>query len=125
MRKTAFAWTATVFVLGALAIASSDAGADDVRSGDDGWRRTAQGWERSDGLSALGSAPAQSRFVFGEERRQAKPRWDVHPGLLVAAEVLLISGAFLAWPRPRRASPAGSNGEEDALGHPSRSDLAA
>jgi hypothetical protein len=106
MRKTAFAWNAIGFVLVNLAIATIASNAADVHSGDDGWRRTTQGWERADGLSALGSAPVQQRFVFSEGRRQAKTRWDIHPGLLVAVELFLVTGAFLAWPRPQGMAPA-------------------
>jgi len=106
MRKTAFAWNAIGFVLVTLAVATIDSHADEVHSADDGWRRTSQGWERAEGLSALGSPPVQRRFVFSEDRRQAKTRWDIHPGLLVAVEVLLVTGAFLAWPRPQRIVPA-------------------
>jgi len=125
MRNTAFAWTATGFVLVSLAVAMVDSRADEVQSGDDGWRRTTHGWERAEGMSALGVAPAQSRFVFGEELHPATPRWDMHPGLLVAAEVLLVTGAFLAWPRPQRTASARTKGKEIASSHPSRSELSA
>ena len=59
---------------------------------DDGWRHTAQGWERVD---------LYSPQVFAAPRPTAPAaRFDTHPAALALLQVVTIMGAMIAFPRP-------------------------
>jgi hypothetical protein len=78
--------------------------ADDAQ-GSDGWRRTAQGWERIGQLHAE-MYPRRTRddfFLLGKSLPAHQNRWDFHPLLLVTFEAMAIAGAWLCWAarRPR------------------------
>lgn len=83
---------------------------------DDGWRRTAGGWERVDGLNqpVYATSAKQSRTEAAGGLR-SPGRLDGHPAVLVAFQLMAISLAFLAFPRP---SPAGENVRRVTCGQP-------
>ena len=72
--------------------------ADDAR-GSDGWRRTAQGWERIGQLRAEVHNPrTRSDYFLRDEPVSARAaRWDFHPLLLVALQGFAIAAAWACW----------------------------
>ncbi len=69
-------------------------GDDNGPSDDDGWRRTAAGWERIE----LWAVPKKDDFRGPNRFYQVRPpdgqRWDIHPGLLAAGQLLAVACAF-------------------------------
>jgi hypothetical protein len=68
---------------------------DGTLAKDDGWRRTAQGWERAATLPA-------TEPVLSAARTPAN-RWDGHPAVLALLQILAVLGAMYAFPRPNAA----------------------
>ena len=98
MRTTAGICISLVALIAFAAIAVGVGQADDVRLADDGWRRTARGWEHTQAWTAPDDGVPSNRFAFGKNLREPRPRWDIHPGLLVVAQVLFVCAAFYVWP---------------------------
>src|SRR5262245_11484034 len=87
--------SASSFVVGlAAALVSASALAQQA---DDGWRRTAHGWERANVVSAHDAVQFDNRFVFRRPTDLARPRWDFHPGLLAAGQLAAALAAFCFW----------------------------
>lgn len=83
---------------------------------DDGWRRTAGGWERVDRLNHVRHATTSetSRMQRAGGLR-LMGRLDGHPAVLVAFQLMVVSLAFLAFPR---RSPAAGNLRRITCGQP-------
>ena len=78
-----------VVAVGSLARAESAAG-------DDGWRRTAQGWERLTESHVVERAPG-----VPPASRSKSGRSPFHPLILAAAQVSLVAAAY--WRLPVKA----------------------
>ncbi|MCI0361052.1 MAG: hypothetical protein L0211_21445 [Planctomycetaceae bacterium] len=89
-------WGSALLLGAAIALGSQQASGQHA---DDGWRRTAHGWERAEVLSAHDAVQFENQFVFRRETDLPPARWDFHPGLLAAAQVALGLGALCAWRR--------------------------
>jgi hypothetical protein len=96
------------------------AGADEAQSADDGWRRTAYGWQRIEDLQseAWGIPRRQpDRFITNELSRPQWTRWDFHPGALALGQLMVVAAAFAGVRHQvRLAATAGAKGRETALG---------
>jgi hypothetical protein len=79
--------------------------ADDARSTDDGWRRTAHGWENMARWHQPrpNRGPDEYRFAIGDRLSRPAPRWDFHPIVLAALELLAIALGFAMFPAARQA----------------------
>ena len=66
----------------------------DSHVGDDGWRRTTAGWERVELWAAPKNHEIQGHFQFRPQAREARPRWDVHPGMLALWQLVVVTAAF-------------------------------
>jgi hypothetical protein len=91
--------------------AQGDAGADD------GWRRTAQGWERIDSWTEAQTTSLHDyRFNADNHTTSVDERRDFHPVVLGALQMLIVGAALFILSPNRR-----SNGEETSvrisLGH--------
>ena len=61
---------------------------------DDGWRRTAHGWERTDSwISANADAPALE-YAFESKADLPPPRFEIHPLFLTLVQVFVVALAF-------------------------------
>jgi hypothetical protein len=92
-----FALLAAVLA-GLLAAAARSVAAEDAH-GDDGWRRTAYGWERMDDWYA----PRVSRGGVSNDYvpplpAADGPRCDVHPGVLVLLQLVGVGIAMVVAP---------------------------
>ncbi|MEX2173352.1 MAG: hypothetical protein WD872_03260 [Pirellulaceae bacterium] len=115
-----------LLICGALVCAASAGGiANDADSADDGWRRTAHGWERAPEwiVEASGGAlrPGE-RFITDELTRPRSARWDFHPAALAVLQLVAIAVGFALCSEPTVASKPSSafNGEHasrNAGGH--------
>jgi hypothetical protein len=117
MRVTAFSrFTLGLLVL-TIAFAPNLLQADEATSTDDGWRRTARGWERTAAWTEPDMSSEPAHFHISNDPPEPAQRWDVHPLLLVAAQVLLVTGAFCLWPRlgAKRATWSANKGKVDAI----------
>ena len=95
MRMAALAYGAIIALLVSIALWQGGLqGDDNGQSTDDGWRRTAAGWERIE----LWAVPKKDDFRgpnrFYPVRPPAGQRWDIHPGLLAAGQLLTVASAF-------------------------------
>jgi len=122
MRTTAGTRILSMALIAFAALAARVGQADDVRSADDGWRRTARGWELTQAWTAPEDDVYRNRFIFGENLREPRPRWDFHPGLFVAAQVLFVAVAFCVWPIAARkqgsqklGAASAPKGDENAI----------
>ena len=96
-------------------------------SADDGWRRTALGWERTgDWTEPTNHGRPRDRFLFADEQRQLAGRWDFHPAWLVSLQLVAVTLGFAAWSRATvKTSAAEDKGAADSLGHASERRTAA
>src|SRR5262245_34144739 len=63
---------------------------------DDGWRRTAAGWERVELWATPPADEFQRQFHFHESQPQKSPsRWDVHPGIFAVGQLAIVLSALL------------------------------
>lgn len=61
---------------------------------DDGWRRTAHGWERMDSwITANAEAPGL-KYAFESEAELPPPRFEIHPLFLTLVQVFAVALAF-------------------------------
>ena len=95
MRVAALPYAVIITLLALIALWQGGLqGDDDSQLTDDGWRRTAAGWERID----LWAVPKQDEFHrpdrFHPVRQPDARRWDIHPGLLAAGQLLAVACAF-------------------------------
>jgi hypothetical protein len=116
----ALVWTARFSLLAVLAIvlcgspvsaadvvraADEAQSAEEALSADDGWRRTALGWERTQVWSEpTNRGRPRDRFLFADDYRQTADRWDFHPAWLVGLQLVAITLGFAAWSRAIRIS---------------------
>jgi hypothetical protein len=68
-----------------------------AQDADDGWRRTASGWER---LARGGQEFNSTVSARGPREPASHIRWDVHPAVLTLAQTLAVLAAMAAFPRP-------------------------
>jgi hypothetical protein len=114
-------------LFGSCLLVATEVGAaqtDQVHSADDGWRRTTLGWERTPIWGGPVHGALHSQFIFGEEVRDKAGRWDFHPALLVAIEIMVVAGGFLLWPTGQGYDTQ-PNGDQGALRTSSRARRAA
>jgi hypothetical protein len=79
--------------------------AEESLSADDGWRRTALGWERTGAWTEpTNHGRPRDRFLFADENRQPADRWDFHPALLVGLQLVAVTLGFAAWSQRSRIS---------------------
>ena len=117
MRVTAFSGLPLAVILFVLVVASGNLRAEEGTPSDDGWRRTARGWERT-AIWAEPQALANAEFFSSPQDSPSRLlRWDVHPLLLAAAQALLVAGAFCLWPGAgvRTAVVTHHKGKKNAL----------
>lgn len=86
----------------------------------DGWRRTANGWERHEDwyMESLRAAyPRRDYFTSDQQREPSAARWDFHPAVLVAIQGLAIAVGFGLWARrPSESSVwSAADGGENSL----------
>ena len=75
---------------------------DQFHSADDGWRRTAHGWEQSS-WSEKPIDPSPAHFVV-QGNAAASHRWDFHPAWLVAIQLTCV--AVAGWLFPNKSGQA-------------------
>jgi hypothetical protein len=89
-------------------------GGDVPTNPDDGWRRTAAGWERKELWAHPIDHAGPKRMIHPAKPSQPVRRWDIHPAALAAGQIALVTLAFLIWresPRKPLTGLAGSRGE--------------
>jgi hypothetical protein len=123
MRFTAFSGLPLAAILFVLVVISGILRAEEGGPSDDGWRRTARGWERTAIWTDPQAIANAEFFSVPQDSRPKLLRWDVHPLLLAAAQALLVAGAFCLWPGAavRPAIVTHHKGKENALGPQIRS----
>jgi hypothetical protein len=95
MRRVFSIWL-VLFSVVALAGCCSTIASD---GGDDGWRRTAHGWEQ---LAVDRDVPFSGTAIASAPRKPAANiRWDIHPAALTLAQTLAVLAAMAAFPRPK------------------------
>jgi len=90
----------------AMSIGAGWALAEAGGSHDDGWRRTASGWERLEGWNESEQQAFATPATPDATNVRSAERLDGHPAVLVAVQLLAIGLAFLAF--PRRSPTAGT-----------------
>ena len=92
--------------------------AEESLSADDGWRRTALGWERTGAWTEpTNHGRPRDRFLFADESRQPAERWDFHPALLVGLQLAAVTLGFAAWSHAPVKTPVAENkGAAGSLG---------
>ncbi len=109
MHPFAFVKRLGVVLIVLVGAGQAEAG-DDAQASSDGWRRTAQGWERIEAWRHASRTKVD--FLVSDESAAAPAvRWDVHPALLVALQGLAIALAFAVFQR----SPTGSMAKQSAI----------
>jgi hypothetical protein len=79
--------------------------ADEAQSADDGWRRTALGWERTQAWTEpTNHGRPRDRFLFADKSGSVD-RWDFHPAVLVGLQLGAVTLVWAFWSQVRR-SPA-------------------
>lgn len=126
----ALVWAGRFSLVAMVAIVlcgSPASAADEAQSADDGWRRTALGWERTGTWTEpTNHGRPRDRFLFAEESRQVADRWDFHPALLVGLQLVAVTLGFAAWSQASGKTSASENkGAADSLGHSSEQRTAA
>lgn len=87
-----------------LAIGQELLRADDP--GDDGWRRTAAGWERVELWAAPKDHEFQGHFQFRPKVSESRSRWDLHPGILALGQLFVVASVFWICRVARRSGRA-------------------
>ena len=79
--------------------------ADETARGDDGWRRTAHGWERITALRpVLVPTGGVSASYVPPAPDKSRERLDVHPGVLLIGQLMVAGSALLLAQSRRLAS---------------------
>ena len=98
----AFLWVFAGFILGLVIVGTQWLQARDPAPSDDGWRRTAAGWERVE-LWAAPKRPIEAAS-FRKTGSEASMRWDFHPAYLVLFQVAAVWAAFFVFRATRRTT---------------------
>lgn len=96
-------WCSAILVAFAILFggASNRAHGDEGRT-DDGWRRTAQGWERMESWTAPQSTALYGyRFDTNDRPAGHDRRTDVHPAVFLGLLLLVVGAALLLLPPAR------------------------
>ena len=133
----ALVWAGRISLVAAMAIVLCGLPADDAQaadearsaeeslsseqslSADDGWRRTALGWERTGAWTEpTNHGRPRDRFLFADENRQVADRWDFHPAWLVGLQLAAVMLGLAAWSHaPVKTRAAENKGAAGSLGH--------
>ena len=88
-----------------LAMVSAAAKGDAARP-DDGWRRTAAGWERTNHWQSAWVASFRPASLATSNSAANHSRYDAHPATVAFAETLLILFGFYTFPFPPATTPS-------------------
>jgi hypothetical protein len=86
----------------------------DGLNADDGWRRTASGWERRKDWALIDKGSVLYLASAGGPIA-ASIRWDTHPAVLALVQIVVVVVGYATFPAQRRVGNATENSWRDAV----------